>query len=140
VEEIKSRLLGYAEVQAWLASVWDQLRDAILDDLAKPADTSRTRATLVAALASCGQALADDPAMSARLNDAIETTLVDIAGSLRPGIGGYIADIVRGWDTRTISDRLELAVGTDLQYVRINGTLVGGAVGCVLFLLSRLIG
>ena len=47
-----------------------------------------------------------------------------------------MADVMRGWETRTVAERLEAAVSSDLQYVRINGTLVGGLVGGVLFLLT----
>ena len=56
----------------------------------------------------------------------------------RQNIGRFIADVMRGWEARTLAERLEQAVGRDLQYIRINGTLVGGIVGGVLFLLTRL--
>ena len=58
----------------------------------------------------------------------------------RGQIGGYIADVVQGWDARTIADRMELAIGANLQFIRINGTLVGALAGCCLFLLSWLLG
>jgi uncharacterized membrane-anchored protein YjiN (DUF445 family) len=51
-------------------------------------------------------------------------------------IGLLIAEVVRNWDARTVSDRLELVLGSDLQYIRINGTIVGAFVGCAIYLLS----
>ena len=54
--------------------------------------------------------------------------------------GAYIAAVVDNWDTATLVNRLELQLGTDLQYLRINGTLVGGLVGLVIFTLSRAYG
>ena len=54
----------------------------------------------------------------------------------RGEIGLLIAEVVRNWDPRTVSDRLELVLGSDLQYIRINGTIVGALVGCVIHLLS----
>ena len=100
VEEVKARLLAHPDIQAWLASVWDQVRGTTLSDLARPAESSRTRSTLVSLLASCGQALADDPALRQRLNGAVADAVVGAAASLWGEIGGYIADVVRGWDTR----------------------------------------
>ena len=55
----------------------------------------------------------------------------------RAALGGYIADVVDRWDTRTLVDRLELLVGKDLQFIRINGTLVGGLVGLVIYIVSE---
>ena len=58
----------------------------------------------------------------------------------RAEIGAYIAAVVDNWDTATLVNRLELQVGRDLQYIRINGTLVGGLVGLLIFTLSRALG
>ena len=58
----------------------------------------------------------------------------------RHEIADVIIEVIRTWDAKTLSDRLEFAVGSDLQYIRINGTLVGAGVGCLIFLLARLFG
>ena len=58
----------------------------------------------------------------------------------RHAIGRYVAEVVAGWDTRAIVERLELQVGPDLQFIRVNGTLVGGLVGLALYAASRLAG
>jgi uncharacterized membrane-anchored protein YjiN (DUF445 family) len=76
----------------------------------------------------------------ARLNAAVEEAMLALVVPWRHEIGRFISDVVRGWETRTVVDRLELALGADLQYIRITGTLVGACVGCLLFLLSHFLG
>jgi uncharacterized membrane-anchored protein YjiN (DUF445 family) len=55
----------------------------------------------------------------------------------RGEIGGFIAEVVRNWDARSLSERLEFVVGSDLQYIRINGTIVGGLAGALIFVLTQ---
>jgi uncharacterized membrane-anchored protein YjiN (DUF445 family) len=129
----KDRLLEDEDVQHWLADVWDKLRQIVIDDLSSP--KSRTREALLTAVLSLGRTLEADRSMQARLDEAIEEAAVAIV-PWRGQIGGLIAEVVRSWDARTVAQRLELAMGSDLQYIRMNGTLVGACVGCALFLLS----
>jgi uncharacterized membrane-anchored protein YjiN (DUF445 family) len=63
-----------------------------------------------------------------------------IAFTQRHNIASVVDEVIRSWDTPTVTDRLELAVGSDLQYIRMSGTLVGAAVGCLIFVVSRLLG
>jgi uncharacterized membrane-anchored protein YjiN (DUF445 family) len=88
---------------------------------------------LEAALANLGVMLETDPAARARLQRAAG----GIAGSLLPAaqaqLADFIADVVGNWDAATITEKLELRVGKDLQYVRINGTLVGFLVGGLVY-------
>jgi uncharacterized membrane-anchored protein YjiN (DUF445 family) len=72
--------------------------------------------------------------MRTRLNRQVERLAVELIDPWRPAIGRFIAEVVQNWDTRTVTDRLELAVGSDLQYVRISGTIVASLVGSALFL------
>jgi uncharacterized membrane-anchored protein YjiN (DUF445 family) len=131
--EAKDRLLDHPEVQAWLARIWDDLRRIFVDDLAAP--SSRTREAVYTGILSFGRTLAADRHMQTRL----ETTLEQVALAAVPWrgrIGALIAEVVRGWDPRTVARRVELAIGSDLQYIRMTGTLVGACVGCALYLLS----
>jgi uncharacterized membrane-anchored protein YjiN (DUF445 family) len=134
VAEIKDRLLEQKEVQDWLGAVWDQARQIVLDDLAAPA--SRTRAAMAEGLASLGRTLRADQAMQARIHAGLEHVALAVV-PWRGQIAALIAEVVRGWDADTIAKRLELAVGSDLQYIRMNGTLVGACVGVLLFLIAR---
>jgi uncharacterized membrane-anchored protein YjiN (DUF445 family) len=60
------------------------------------------------------------------------------AVSWRRGIGSFFTDVVRNWDARTLTARIEEVVGSDLQYIRMNGTVVGALVGCALFAITHL--
>ena len=68
--------------------------------------------------------------------DAVIERIVTQLIQWRGEIGSVIAEVVRSWNARTVSDRLELVLGSDLQYIRINGTIVGALVGCAIYLLS----
>jgi uncharacterized membrane-anchored protein YjiN (DUF445 family) len=131
--EFKNGLIEQPEVQAWLAGIWDELRGIFLDDLAAP--RSRTREAINTALHSLGQVLGADRQMQARLDATIEHAALAVV-PWRGQIGALIAEVVRGWNARTVTRRLELAVGSDLQYIRMNGTLVGACVGCALYLIA----
>jgi uncharacterized membrane-anchored protein YjiN (DUF445 family) len=133
VEEAKLRLLDLPEVQQWLGSIWDRARDLLLADLASP--SSRTREAVATALASAGRMLLADPSMRERLDRAIESAAIQLL-PWRRELVRFIAEVVDRWDERVLVERMELTLGADLQYVRMTGTLVGGAAGCLLFLLS----
>jgi uncharacterized membrane-anchored protein YjiN (DUF445 family) len=90
-------------------------------------------------LRSIGSAIADDPALQARVDQRLEEGIQTLIVPWRKEIGRFVADVVKSWETRTIVDRVELAVGKDLQYIRLNGTLVGAAVGCAIFALTQLV-
>jgi len=123
------------ELQAWLATSWDKGRDLALADLNSP--SSRLRRAIALAFASIGDTLANDAAMRARLDAAIEALLAE-ALPWRGELIRFVAEVVRKWEPKGFSDRIEMAVGADLQYIRMNGTIVGGLVGGTLFLLSLL--
>ena len=131
------RVVAHPTVRAWLGDVWTRLRQAIEADAARP--DGQTIAFLEAMLGNLGTLLESDPGARARLQQAAES----IAGSLLPAAQGQLSDFIAGvvarWDAQTITDKLELRVGSDLQYVRINGTLVGFLIGGVLYGLLRAI-
>jgi len=133
LEEAKLRLLQDVQVKAWLGSVWGEVRQALLADLASP--QSRTDRALGAAILSLGSHLLDDAAMRKRINRSIEAILLELV-PWRTGLAQFITGVVKQWDVSSFTDRLELVVGRDLQYIRVTGTLVGGLVGCLLYLLS----
>ncbi|TMJ68628.1 MAG: DUF445 domain-containing protein, partial [Alphaproteobacteria bacterium] len=133
VEEAKLRLLEDAEVQAWLDSVWDDIRRVLLADLASP--QSRIDHTVGAAICSLGHHLRADTAMRKRVNRTTEAMALEVV-PWRTGLAQFVIEVVRQWDVGSFTNRIELVVGRDLQYIRITGTLVGGLVGCLLYLLS----
>jgi uncharacterized membrane-anchored protein YjiN (DUF445 family) len=137
VEEAKLQLLEDAEVKSWLSSAWDALERALRADLVSP--TSQIRQTFATTIRSLGQNLLADPSMRGRLNRMIEALAIKVI-PWRDKLAQFIIEVVRQWDTESFTERLELVVGRDLQYIRINGTLVGGLVGCLLYLLSTILG
>src|SRR3546814_9285418 len=83
-------------------------------------------------LRQLGETLQHDDKLRATINRFVRRAAVGIAADYGDGIVRLVSETVRGWDARTITDRLENAVGRDLQYIRVNGTLVGGLVGLVI--------
>ena len=128
--------MSHETVQAWLWDVWARLRLALETDAARP--SGRTVAFLEGALADLGRSLAEDPvARGARCRPRRRPWSATVLPSAREQLADFIAGVVAGWDTETIVDRLELRVGKDLQYVRVNGTLVGFLVGGLVYLILR---
>ncbi len=117
-----------------LATIWDEIKRELLTDAASASPrTSEVAAEIVRTL---GRLLQQMPVMQDYLNAAIERVLVDYIAPWRIQIGNYIAEIIGGWDGPKIAEIIESHVGSDLQYIRINGTLVGAAIGAALFLIS----
>ena len=137
VEEAKLRLLEDAEVKAWLGSVWSDIKRLLLADFASP--QSRMDHALATVIRSLGHHLSANTAMRKRVNRTIEAMALEIV-PWRAGLAQFLIEIVRQWDTSSFTNRIELVVGSDLQYIRINGTLVGGLVGCLLYLVSAALG
>lgn len=129
-EALKEELLGSPVVLQYLDTVWRESRERLLGDLA--AEDSRLRRSIEQVLIELGRRLGNDPEMLAILDRWIETGIVDHVTPHRGQIGAFIAGVVRRWDTETVTRKLELQVGKDLQYIRINGTLVGGLVGVLI--------
>lgn len=135
VEQAKADWLGRPDVAASMQRLADSLGDGIERDLASP--DSRIRDGLARALQSLGGALGREEAMRARLDERIAAGARALVIPWRHEIGNFIADVMRSWDARTVADRLEQTVGRDLQYIRINGTIVGSLVGCALYAISE---
>jgi len=125
------KVVAHETVQAWIWDVWSRLRLALEADAARP--NGRTVAYLEGALGNLGQMLLSDPAMRGRVETASAGIVNELLPSAREKLSSFIAQVVGGWDAATITERLELRVGKDLQYVRMNGTLVGFLVGGVLY-------
>jgi uncharacterized membrane-anchored protein YjiN (DUF445 family) len=125
--------LSHPAVAAWLGDIWTRLRTTMEADAANP--SGRTVQVLAGMLGNLGNVLAEDPTARERLNRAAEGVLVALLPNARTQLADFIAGVVRGWDTATVTEKIELRVGKDLQYVRINGTLVGFLVGGALFAL-----
>jgi uncharacterized membrane-anchored protein YjiN (DUF445 family) len=133
VLRLKNLLLDDVEVTAWIASAWDGLGHRLIQELSDPA--SNVRSTIHSAVSALAHSMREDEFIRARIDTLIERLVTQLF-QWRGEIGLLIAEVVRNWDAQTVSDRLELVLGSDLQYIRINGTIVGALVGCGIYLLS----
>jgi uncharacterized membrane-anchored protein YjiN (DUF445 family) len=136
VETMKDDLLANRSVGLWIDTMWQKGRAAIISAARNP--DAAMAGKMGEVLRSMGQSLESDPQMRRSINQFARRAVAGMAASYGGSIVKLVSETVRGWDARTVTDRLEGAVGRDLQYIRINGTLVGGLVGLVLHLLDRL--
>jgi uncharacterized membrane-anchored protein YjiN (DUF445 family) len=134
-EEIKRYLLEDDTLNAYLASLWHDLKAWLKRDLESPGSQFARR--VAATGAWIGQMLVDDPELRRSLNDNLEAASRGAAPEFAAFLTRHIADTVKNWDSREMSDQIELNIGKDLQYIRINGTVVGGLIGVLLYLLSH---
>ncbi len=128
-------VVAHETVQAWLWDVWTRLRLALERDATKP--HGHTVALIEGALGNLGTMLDADPAARRRVQHGAEGIVARILPAGQLHLSEFIARTVANWDTATITDKLELHVGKDLQYVRVNGTLVGFLVGGLVYALLR---
>lgn len=135
IATVRDRLLTQPDTQRWLEAAWDHVRSSLLADLERP--QSRLRSGLTDALVALGKGLQTDEAVRTSLDQSIEAFVLSVIVPARDEIGGFIADVVKGWEADQMAERAELAVGRDLQYIRMNGTLVGALIGAILFLIER---
>jgi uncharacterized membrane-anchored protein YjiN (DUF445 family) len=124
-------VLAHDTVKAWAWDVWARMRHALEQDALKP--HGRTVAVIEGALASLGDVLATDEAARARVNAAVQTAVIKILPAAQAELAGFIGKVISTWDAATITDKLELRVGKDLQYIRVNGTLVGFLLGAAIY-------
>lgn len=134
-EAMKREMLASPLFVAQVHEVCDNLQSQAMENLS-------TRSAMVSeglefALLAVGRWLREDPKIRAQLNRWARRTALRALSPRRAEIGAYIASVVQNWDATTLVNRLELQVGRDLQYIRINGTLVGGLVGLIIFIFSK---
>jgi uncharacterized membrane-anchored protein YjiN (DUF445 family) len=125
------RMISHETVQAWSWDVWSRLRQALEADAATPG--GRTEVLVEESLRNLADLLASDPASRARLQRTAERLVARLLPAAQTQFSTFVADVVAGWDTDTLVQRLELRVGRDLQFVRVNGTVVGFLVGGVAY-------
>jgi len=136
VEAIKEQLLDNKSVSLWLDALWQKGREAIVKAARNP--DAVLAGKLGEILKSMGGTLEKDGRIRAAINQFARRAVVGMAASYGGSIVKLVSETVRGWDARTVTARLEAAVGRDLQYIRINGTLVGGLVGLILHVIDSL--
>ena len=135
VEKLRNYLLHDEKLAAYLRELWAGWRARLERDLADENSALARRAAVMGRW--LGQALAHDEALRASMNERLKRWATTLAPDVSKFIGQHIADTVKRWDAEQLSELIEAHIGKDLQYIRINGTLVGGAIGLLLFLISH---
>jgi uncharacterized membrane-anchored protein YjiN (DUF445 family) len=133
---MKGQIIEHLRTKPYYAALWNDIKTRILADVAS--DRSRLRKTISSLLNALGAGLVKDEAMQRKLNDWLQSALEALMIAYRHHISLLITDVVKSWDARDVAEKIELEIGKDLQYIRLNGTLVGGCVGVVLHLLVTL--
>jgi len=137
VERFKANLFADERMRAWAGRAWTALRDTLLDSLADPG--SDLHRALVAALRDLGTRLEEDPQLRDRVDGYAQRAAAYALTSYGPRLTGVIEETVARWDGEQTSRTLELLVGRDLQFIRINGSVVGALAGLLIHTLATLL-
>lgn len=138
VERLKSDILGRSEVQDLITSAWTSVRQMIV--AAAEDERSELRLRVRAALLSLGSRMATDGRLQAKVDGWVEGAAVYVVTTYRDEITSLITDTVAGWDAEHTSKKIEAHIGRDLQFIRINGTVVGSLAGLVIYAVSHGLG
>ena len=135
-ERIKSDVLHNSVVDGYLDWLGEELESKVQSELASP--TGILSKGLEHGLTVLGSWLDNDPRLREIINHWAQQLVLSTIVPNREEIGHFVTEVVERWDTETLVNKLELRVGKDLQYIRVNGTLVGGLVGLIIYTVSRM--
>ncbi|MEU6575868.1 DUF445 domain-containing protein [Streptomyces sp. NPDC046805] len=138
VERLKGDVLGRGEVQDLIASAWTAVRSMIVS--AAEDERSELRMRVRASLLSLGARMATDPKVQEKVDSWVEDAAVHVVTTYRKEITSLITDTVAGWDAEHTTRKIEANIGRDLQFIRINGTVVGSLAGLLIYAVSRGVG
>jgi uncharacterized membrane-anchored protein YjiN (DUF445 family) len=138
VEGMKNDLLANPALGAWWIGVWERLRHSLIASARNPGRDG-LGGQLAGMVGELGQALREDELLQVQVNRFARRTAVGVATRYGGQIVQLVSETVRRWDARTVTDRIESAVSRDLQFIRLNGTLVGGLVGVTIHLITILL-
>ncbi|WP_353153173.1 DUF445 domain-containing protein [Pollutimonas bauzanensis] len=137
IESLKQRIINNLQVQDYVKHLWDEIHAALRKDLLTPESTLAQH--LKKALLAMGTKLVSEPSLREALNNHLLSSAQKLTETLRSGVTQHISHTIKNWDERHLVDELELSVGRDLQYIRFNGTLVGGLIGVLLHAIVLLV-
>ena len=137
VERAKRELLANPALGHWWQAMWERIRHRLIEAARDPetAISSQFGATI----SELGTALREDRLLQIQINRFARRTLVGIVSRYGDEIVRLVSETVKRWDARTVTGRIESAVGRDLQFIRVNGTLVGGLVGLCIHAVDRVL-
>lgn len=134
VEQVKADLLDSPRVREFAGEVWASMKETLEAALGDP--DSELRAGLRSAVVEVGTRLANDAELAAKVDDWVTDAAAYVVRNYRHEIAGVITETVERWDPRETTEKLELQVGRDLQFIRINGTVVGALAGVAIYTIA----
>ncbi|GAA1034893.1 MULTISPECIES: DUF445 domain-containing protein [Amycolatopsis] len=136
-EQVKGQIVSHGEVQKLIGNAWATAKEMLLNAAEDPSSELRQRVR--GGLESLGKRLVDDPSMTSKVNGWVESAAVYLVTHYSREITTIITDTVERWDAEETSRKIELQVGRDLQFIRINGTVVGALAGLVIYAVAQLL-
>jgi uncharacterized membrane-anchored protein YjiN (DUF445 family) len=136
VEAAKLQVLDHPSVREYLSNLWDTVKKLVLEGADDP--DSDLRRSIESLIVRAGEVLRDDAATGAKVDDALQRLAGHVVTHYGDDLSAVISTTVARWDTEETSRRLELQVGRDLQFIRINGTVVGALAGLAIYAISQL--
>ena len=137
-EQLKGELLDHPELRDWVGSLWIDAKAALRSQAADP--DSELRQRLADAIVAAGKRLRSDPALAGKVDDVIEWVVRYVGEHFHAEIAGLVSGTLARWDAEETSRKLEILLGPDLQFIRINGTVVGGLVGLGIHFVGNVLG
>jgi uncharacterized membrane-anchored protein YjiN (DUF445 family) len=134
-QKVNDLVLGFAnkkEVQDYINGIWLEIKTAITNDLDQK-EKSAIKKGVANMIQGFGKGIQNDQLMMDKINNFVKNDVLSVLINNKKMIGDLISSTVKSWDTDEVSKKLELEIGSDLQYIRINGTLVGGLVGLLIY-------
>ncbi len=136
-ERTKNELLDRPDVHEWVANLWTQVKNAVITSSNDPAsDIHRAVASVSVRI---GTALTDDPELRAKTTGWLDAAVTHLLARYASDIAALISGTIERWDAAETGRRIEIQVGRDLQWIRVNGTVVGALVGVVIYAISRVL-
>ncbi|WP_082860030.1 DUF445 domain-containing protein [Alloactinosynnema sp. L-07] len=136
-EQVKHQVLDHPDVQTLIGSAWSTAKKMLLDAAEDPSSELRTRVR--AGLMTLGERLVSDETLRTKADTWVEGAAAYVVLNYRDEITTLITDTVQRWDAEETSRKIELQVGRDLQFIRINGTVVGALAGLLIYTVAQLI-
>lgn len=137
LEEFKHEVFDSPRIRALAASTWQTARAALVSMLEDPEGELRTR--IVAALRDFGHRLLDDNTLQFKIDVWVMQTVEHLVRRYRHDLANVVIETVQRWDAQEAADKIELQVGKDLQFIRINGTVVGALAGLAIHTVATLV-
>lgn len=140
-QKINSIIIDFTkkeEFQNYIGSIWQEIKKAVTEDI-KNGEESKIKISLARMISNFGLTIQNDIVMTTKINNFLKIDLLGVLLRNKKAIGDLIANSVQSWDKKEIADKLELEVGKDLQFIRINGTVVGGIVGLFIYFVEQFI-